>query len=72
MPRPGPAAALYQGSGLPPVRPLDAGAPGLPVLLDGEVVGMTGAGGGPGQEVVPVEAIRAFLDSQAALLAAVP
>jgi Trypsin-like peptidase domain len=73
MPRPGPPAALYEGSMLPPVRPLDASEPGLPVLVDGQVVGMTtGAVGAPGQEVVSIDAIRAFLDSQAALLAAVP
>jgi hypothetical protein len=73
MPRPGPVATLYEGSMLPPVRPLDKSAPGLPVLVDGQVVGMTtGAAGAAGQEVVPIDAIRAFLDSQAALLAAVP
>jgi hypothetical protein len=58
---------------LPPVRPLDQSAPGLPMLVDGQVVGMTtGAAGAPGQEVVSIDAIRAFLDNQAALLAAVP
>jgi hypothetical protein len=73
VPRPGPAAALYQGSALPPVRPPGASDPGLPLLLDGQVVGMTtGAAGAAGQGVVSVDAIRAFLDSQAALLAAVP
>ena len=73
MPRPGPAATLYEGSMLPVVRPLGKSAPGLPVLVDGQVVGMTtGAAGAAGQEVVSIDAIRAFLDSQAALLAAVP
>jgi hypothetical protein len=73
MPRPGPAATLYEGSMLPPMRPLNTSEPGLPVLVDGEVVGMTtAAAGAPGQEVVSIDAIRAFLDSQAALLAAVP
>jgi Trypsin-like peptidase domain len=73
MPRPGPAATLYEGSMLPPVRPLAKSAPGLPVLVAGQVVGMTtGAAGEPGQKVVSIDAIRAFLDSQAGLLAAVP
>jgi Trypsin-like peptidase domain len=73
MPRPGPPAALYEGSMLPPVRPLDTSEPGLPVLVDGQVVGMTtGAAGAAGQEVVSIDAIRVFLDNQAALLAAVP
>jgi hypothetical protein len=68
VPRPGPAADLYEGSTLQPGRPLGGGEPGLPVLVDGQVVGMTT----PSQEVVSIDAIRAFLDSQAALLAAVP
>jgi hypothetical protein len=73
MPRPGPAATLYEGSMLPPVRPLAKSAPGLPVLVDGRVVGMTtGVAGAAGQEVVSIDAIRVFLDNQAALLAAVP
>jgi hypothetical protein len=58
---------------LPPVRPLDKSAPGLPMFVAGQVVGMTtGAAGEPGQKVVSIDAIRAFLDSQAGLLAAVP
>jgi S1-C subfamily serine protease len=73
VPLPGPAAALYEGTALPPVRPLGASDPGLPLLLDGQVVGMTtGAAGVPGHEVASIDAIRAFLDGQAALLAAVP
>ena len=70
VPRPGPPATLYQGNALPPVSA--PGAPGLPVLVDDQVVGMTTGTGTAGQSVVPVDAIRAFLDSQAALLAAVP
>jgi hypothetical protein len=73
VPRPGPAAALYQGTAPAPARPLGAGDPGLPVLWDGQIVGMTtGAADVPGQGIVPSAAIRAFLDSQAALLAAMP
>jgi S1-C subfamily serine protease len=73
VPRPGPAAELYQGSAPPPVRPPGAGAAGLPVLLDDQVVGMTaGVAGTLGDGVVPIDAIRAFLASNAALLAALP
>jgi len=73
VPRPGPPAALHQGSELPPVQRLGAGGPGLPVLREDQVVGMTtGPDGAGGNGIVPVEAIRAFLASQAALLAALP
>ena len=66
VPRPGTPAALYAGAA--PAPPA-GGLPGLPVLLDDEVVGMAA---GAGQEPVPAAAIRAFLDGQAALLAAIP
>jgi S1-C subfamily serine protease len=72
VPRPGPAAKLYQGRAPPPVRPPGAIAAGLPVLLDDQVVGMTAAAGAPGDGVVPLDAILAFLASNAALLAALP
>ena len=53
-----------------PSHPPGAGDPGLPVLWSDQVVGMTT--GASGQGMVPIAAIRAFLDSQAALLAALP
>jgi Trypsin-like peptidase domain len=71
MPRPGPAAALHEGSAPLPMQPAGASTPGLPVLVGDQVIGMTtGAAGAPG--IVPIAAIHAFLDSQAALLAALP
>ena len=73
VPRPGPAAALHQGAAPAPALPPGTGDPGLPVLVDDQVVGMTtGAAGASGQGMVPIAAIRAFLDSQAGLLAALP
>jgi hypothetical protein len=73
VPRPGPAAALYQSAAPAPALPPGASDPGLPVLWSGEVVGMTtGAVGASGQGMVPIAAIRVFLDSQAGLLAALP
>jgi hypothetical protein len=73
VPRPGPALSLYQGGAVaagqvdgPPDQP------GRPVFWNDRVVAMTtGHAGEPG-DVVPVDAIHAFLDSQASLLAAVP
>ena len=71
VPRPGPAAALHEGSAPVPMHPAGASTPGLPVLVGNQVVGMTtGAAGTPG--IVPIAAVHAFLDSQAALLAALP
>jgi len=70
VPRPGPAATLYDGTAPAPAQAAGADGAGLPVLSSGEVVGMTA--GAAGQRIVPIAAIRAFLDSQAALLAALP
>ena len=67
VPRPGPAAALDEGSLPAPVRAAGDDAPGLPVLADDRVVGMTA-----GEGMVPVAAIRGFLEDHAALLATLP
>lgn len=72
VPRPGPAAALYEGAAPALTLPSGASDPGLPVLWSDQVVGMTTATGASGQGMVPIAAIRAFLDSQAGLLAALP
>jgi len=73
VPRPGPPAALHQGDPPAPARPPGSGGPGLPVLVEDQVVGMTTEpDGAAGDGVVAVEAIRAFLADQAALLAALP
>ena len=68
-------AKVCRGSGahavgreITPIRPLGASDPGLPVFSNDEVVGMTTSG----QEVASIDSIRAFLDSQAGVLAAVP
>jgi S1-C subfamily serine protease len=73
VPRPGPALELYEGTPPAAVHLSGAGDPGLPVLWSDQVVGMTtGAVGTPAQGIVPSIAIRAFLDGQADLLAALP
>ncbi len=70
VPRPGPAAVLYQGAAPTLALPSGGGDPGLPVLWSDQVVGMTT--GASRQGIVPIGAIQAFLDSQAGLLAALP
>jgi hypothetical protein len=73
VPRPGPALALYEGAPPAALRPSGSGDPGLPVLWGDQVVGMTSAAAAtPGQGMVASVAIRAFLDSEADLLAALP